>query len=94
MSQGASFITTGASASGELQRVWISYHTSDPLANAGDVRDAGSIPGPGRYPEVGSGTQLQYSSLGNPMNKGAGKAIVHGVTESDTTEHLSTQAHF
>ena len=94
MSQGASFITTGASASGELQRVWISYHTSDPLANAGDVKDAGSNPGPGRYPEVGSGTQPQYSSLGNAMNRGAGKATVHGVTESDTTEHLSTQAHF
>ena len=66
----------------------------NPLANAVDVRDAGSIPGPERYPEVGSGTQLQYSSLGNPMNRGAGKATVHGVTESDTTEHLSTQAHF
>ena len=66
----------------------------NPPANAGDVRDAGSIPGPGRYPEVGSGTQLQNSCLGNPMNRGARQATVHGVTESDTTEHLSTQAHF
>ena len=38
-------------------------------ANAGDVRDAGSIPGRGRSPGGGNGTPLQYSCLGNPMDR-------------------------
>ena len=37
--------------------------------------------------------QLQYSCLGNPMDRGAWWVTVHGVTESDTTEQLSTQQH-
>ena len=41
-----------------------------------------SIPGLGR----GHGNPLQYSCLENPMDKGAGKSIVHRVTESETTE--------
>ena len=48
-------------------------------ANAGDVRDAGSIPGLGRSPEGGHGNPLQYSYLENPMNRGAWQATVHGV---------------
>ena len=40
-------------------------------ANAGDIRDMGSIPGLGRYPGVGHGNPLQYSCLGNPMDRGA-----------------------
>ena len=43
-------------------------------ANAGDARDSGSIPGWGRPPGVGSGNPLQYSCLGNPMDKGAWQA--------------------
>ena len=39
-------------------------------ANAGDVRDAGSIPGSGRCPGEGNGNPLQYSCLGNLMNRG------------------------
>ena len=39
--------------------------------NAGDVGDKGSIPGLGRSPEVGNGNPLQYSCLGNPMDRGA-----------------------
>ena len=40
-------------------------------ANAGDLRDTGSIPGSGRSPEEGQGNPLQYSCLENPMNRGA-----------------------
>ena len=52
------------------------------LANAEDTRDAGSIHGLGRSPGVGSGNPLQYSCLGNPMERGAWRATVHGVTKS------------
>ena len=47
--------------------------------NAGDI---GSIPGSGRSPGEGNGNPLQYSYLGNPMDRGAWEAIVHGVTKS------------
>ena len=51
--------------------------------NAGDL---GSIPESGRSPGEGNGYPLQYSCLGNPMDKGAWYAIVLGVTkESDIT---------
>ena len=42
-----------------------------PPANAGDIRDVGSIPGSGRSPGEENGTPLQYSCLGNPMDRGA-----------------------
>ena len=41
-------------------------------ANAGDTRNAGSIPGSGRSPGGGNGSPLQYSYLENPMDRGAG----------------------
>ena len=54
--------------------------------NAGDRGHVGSIPGSGRYPGGGNGNPLQYSCLGNPMDGGAWRAVVHGVTKgSDTT---------
>ena len=46
----------------------------------------GSIPGLGRSPGGGHGNPLQYSCLVNPMDRGAWRAIVQGVTELDTIE--------
>ena len=53
-------------------------------ANAGDLRDASSIPGRGRYLGEGNGNPLQYFCLENPMDRGAWWATVHGVTKSLT----------
>ena len=53
-------------------------------ANAGDIRDMGSIPGSGRSPGGGHGNPLQYSCLENPMDKGAWQTTVHRVTKSWT----------
>ena len=38
----------------------------NPPANAGDIRDEGSIPGVGRFPGGGHGNPLQYSCMENP----------------------------
>ena len=46
------------------------------------VGDEGSIPGLGRSPEEGNRYLLQYSRLGNPMDRGAWQAIVHMVAKS------------
>ena len=53
----------------------------NPPANARDTRDAGSIPGSRRSPGEGNGNPLQYSYLGNPMDRRAWWAAVHGVTK-------------
>ena len=59
-----------------------------PPVNVGDVKDTGPIPGLGRSPGGGQGHPLQYSCLENPMDRGAWRAAVLGVTkELDTTEH-------
>ena len=46
--------------------------------------DPGSIPGLGRSPGEGNGNPLQYSCLGNPMDRGTWWATVHGVSKSQT----------
>ena len=56
----------------------------NPPANAGDLRDGGSIPGLGRSPGGGHGNPLQYFCLENPMGRGAWRATVDGVTKSQT----------
>ena len=54
--------------------------------------NAGSIPGSERSLGEGNGNPLQYSCLGNPMDRGPRWATVHGVTkESDTTWQLQQQ---
>jgi len=53
----------------------------NPPANAGD---AGSIPESERSPGEGNGNPLQYSCLGNPLDRGAWRAAVHGVTKNRT----------
>ena len=60
----------------------------NPPANAGDVRDAGSIPGLGRFPEGGNGNPPQYYCLENSMDRVAWWGYSPwGCKESDTTEH-------
>ena len=64
------------------------------LANAGDVRDPGLIPGSGRSPGLGNRYPLQDCCLENPMDRGAQRATVHRVTQSQTRlKQLSTHAH-
>ena len=53
----------------------------NPPANAGDLS---SIPGSGRFPGEGNGNPLQHYCLGNPMDRGAWQAAVHGVAKSQT----------
>ena len=53
-------------------------------ANAGDIRDVGSILELGRSPGRGHGNPLQYSYLENSMDRGAQRATVHGVAKSQT----------
>ena len=61
-------------------------------ANARDSRDTGSIPGSGGSPGVGNGNSLQYSSIGNLMNREALQATIYGVTkELDTTWRLNNK---
>ena len=57
-----------------------------PPANAGDVRDAGLIPGLGRSPGGGHGNPLQYSCLKNPMDIGAWHTVHRVVKSLDMTE--------
>ena len=71
----------------QLSQPWASYVVlvvKNPLANAGDVRDMGSIPGSGRSPGGGHDNRLQYSCLETPIDRGAWRATVHEVAQSRT----------
>ena len=67
--------------------------TSKSTEPPGDVRDADSIPWSGRSPREGNGNPLQDSHLENPMDRGAWRGIVYGVSESDMTEHVCVHIH-
>ena len=53
-------------------------------ANAGDIREGGSIPGWGRSPGEEHGNSLWYTGLKNPRDRGVWRATVHGVAKSQT----------
>ena len=70
----------------------MALEVKNPPANAGNIRDLGSISGSARSPGGGHGNPLQHSCLENPMDRGAWQATVHGVTESQAQlKRLSTQ---
>ena len=61
------------------------------ICSAGDAGDTCSVPGLGRFPGGGHGNPVQYSCLGNSMDRGAWQATEHGVTNSLTQlKQLST----
>ena len=64
---------------------------SDSTESACNAGDPGLIPGLGRSPGEGNGSPLQYSCLGNSMDRGAWRATVHEVAELDKTERLTLQ---
>ena len=55
--------------------------------NTEDARDMGSIPGLGKSPREGNGKPLQYSCLGNPIDRGAWRATVPGVAKEQHTSY-------
>ena len=64
--------------------VTVALAVKNPPANAGDIRQASSIPGSGRSPGRGHGNPLQYSCLEKPMDSRAWRATVHAVAKSWT----------
>ena len=76
-------MNTGASLVGSVVK--------NPPANIGY---AGSIPGSGRSPGEGNGNPVQYFCLGNPIDREAWWATIHGVVEGwDTTWQLNNNEH-
>ena len=75
-----------------LQASQVALVIKNPSANAGGIRDTGSIPRLGRSPGGGHGNPLQYSCLENPMDRGTWWTSVQRVAESQTW--LSTHFFF
>ena len=69
-----------------LLPLWLNDKES--ACNAGDL---GSIPGLERSPGEENGNPLQYSCLGNPVDRGAWWASVYGVAKSQTRLHMLVQ---
>ena len=68
-----------------LARTWGFPGGSAGKESASDEGDLGLIPRSGRSPGEGNGNPLQYSCPENPMDRGAWRATVHGVTKSPTS---------
>ena len=72
---------------GFLRAAQVALMVKNPLANAGDTRDMGSISGLGRSPGGGRSNPLQFSCLENPMDRGTWWDMIHGGhKELDMTE--------
>ena len=68
-------------------RAWackVALVVKNPPANAGDIRDVGSIPGLGRYLAEGHGNPLHYSCLEDPVDRGVWWARVHRAAKGRT----------
>ena len=61
--------------------VWVALVVKNPPANAGDVRDVGSVPELGGSSGAGHGNPLKYSCLENPMDRGGCRATIHWVAK-------------
>ena len=87
----------------QMRETWLDWHVGvfqvvqlikNLAPNAGDERDAGSIPGSGRSPGEGNGNPLQYYCLENSLGRGAWQATVNGVAKSQTwLKQLSMHVH-
>ena len=77
-------VQTNSSKYKEIRASQVALVVRNLPANAGDLRDAGLIPGLGRAPGGGHGSPLQFSCLENHHGRGAWRATVHGVTKSQT----------
>ena len=65
----------------QIRTFQVALVVKNPPANAGDRREAGSVPGSGRSPGGGHDNPLQYSCLENSMDRGVWWATVHGVAK-------------
>ena len=70
---------------------WLSGNK--PPASAGDVGNMGSIPGSGRHSGGENGNPLQDACLDNPMDRGAWRAIVHGIARVCHLLSMHTHVH-
>ena len=91
--RGEAALGDSADRCGPLGATQVMLVVKNLFANAGDIKDAGLIPGSGRFPGGRHGNPLQYSCLESPRDRGAWRATVHRVTKSWTRlKRLSTHA--
>ena len=74
----------GSNINGQEVAIWDFPGGSEGNKSACNEEDSSSIPELERSPGEGKGNSFQYSCLGNPMDSGAWRATVHGITKSWT----------